>query len=58
MHEPKKFVSGKKSDLFQIIEQLNQFTKTIIEAAVHQTSKLKTEWSVNRTQDLTIDKHF
>ena len=35
MHEPKKFVSGIKSDLFQIIEQLNQFTKTIIEAAVH-----------------------
>lgn len=35
MHEPKKFVSGKKSDLFQIIEQLNQFTKTIIEVAVH-----------------------
>ena len=34
MHEPKKSVSGKKSDLFQI-EQLNQFTKTIIEAAVH-----------------------
>ena len=35
MHEPKKCASGKKSDLFQIIEQLNQFTKTIIEAAVH-----------------------
>ena len=35
MVDPQKFLSGKKGDLFQIIEQSNEFTKTIIEAAVH-----------------------
>ena len=35
MLDPKKFFSGKKSDLFQIIEKLNEFTKTCIEEAVH-----------------------
>ena len=35
MHDPKKFFNGKKSNLFQRIEQLNEFTKTCIEEAVH-----------------------